>query len=289
VKTKILLDTDIGSDIDDAVCLAYLLANPDCELMGITTVTGEAVKRARIASAICRIAAKDTPIFPGVESPLLIDQKQPTAPQASALDKWEHDRNFPGGEAVRFLQETIHANPDEIILLTIGPLTNIGLLLSVDPEIPVLLKGIVSMAGVYTDRVKDRTEWNISCDPHAAAIVYNTPLRLHRSVGLDVTRRVTMQANEVRRRFQAPLLRPVLDFAEVWFQQTEDICFHDPLAAATIFDDSICSFEKGHVEVDIRTPDLLGKTSWTPGGDGHHEVALEVAPEKFIEHYFSFF
>ncbi|UCE08759.1 MAG: nucleoside hydrolase, partial [bacterium] len=46
MRTKILLDTDIGTDIDDAVCLAYLLANPECELMGITTVTGEAEKRA---------------------------------------------------------------------------------------------------------------------------------------------------------------------------------------------------------------------------------------------------
>jgi len=56
MPVKILLDTDIGTDIDDAVCLAYLLANPDCELLGITTVTGEPVKRAMLASALCRIA-----------------------------------------------------------------------------------------------------------------------------------------------------------------------------------------------------------------------------------------
>ena len=53
---KILLDTDIGSDIDDAVCLAYLLANPACELLGITTVTGEADVRASMASAMCKVA-----------------------------------------------------------------------------------------------------------------------------------------------------------------------------------------------------------------------------------------
>ncbi len=65
--TKVLLDTDIGSDIDDAVCLAYLLANPECELMGITTVSGESVKRAQVASAICKVAGQVIPIFPGVE------------------------------------------------------------------------------------------------------------------------------------------------------------------------------------------------------------------------------
>lgn len=55
---KILLDTDIGSDIDDAVCLAYLLQQPACELVGITTVTGEPVTRAMLASCLCRAAGK---------------------------------------------------------------------------------------------------------------------------------------------------------------------------------------------------------------------------------------
>ena len=72
---KILLDTDIGSDIDDAVCLAYLLANPKCELLGITTVTGEAIKRAQMASALCTVAGKEVPIYPGAENPLLVAQK----------------------------------------------------------------------------------------------------------------------------------------------------------------------------------------------------------------------
>jgi inosine-uridine nucleoside N-ribohydrolase len=55
-RQKILLDTDIGSDIDDAVCLAYLLANPMCDLLGISIVTGEAELRARLASALCKPA-----------------------------------------------------------------------------------------------------------------------------------------------------------------------------------------------------------------------------------------
>lgn len=55
---KVLLDTDIGSDIDDAICLAYLLAHPDCDLVGIPTVSGEPVKRAMLASAVCKAAGK---------------------------------------------------------------------------------------------------------------------------------------------------------------------------------------------------------------------------------------
>ena len=87
MPTKVLFDTDIGTDIDDAVCLAYLLAQPACELLGITTVSGEPTKRAMLASALCRAAGKDIPIFPGTEEPLLIEQRQPRAQQADALGR----------------------------------------------------------------------------------------------------------------------------------------------------------------------------------------------------------
>jgi inosine-uridine nucleoside N-ribohydrolase len=241
MSLKVVLDTDIGSDIDDAVCLAYLLAQPECELLGITTVTGEADKRAMLASALCKVAGKNVPIFPGAEEPLLVPQKQTQAQQAVALKKWDHDRNFLRGQAVEFLRQTIHEHPGEIILLAIGPLTNIGLLFKVDPDIPHLLKGLTLMCGVFTESLPGvgPLEWNAMLDPHATAIVYKSAVSVHRSVGLDVTCQVTMTAKQVREKFQADLLCPVLDFAEVWFRETEIITFHDPLAAVTIFDDHI--------------------------------------------------
>ena len=65
-KKKILFDTDIGSDIDDAVCLSYLLANPQAEIVGITTVSGQPTERAELASCLCIAAGKpDIPIYPG--------------------------------------------------------------------------------------------------------------------------------------------------------------------------------------------------------------------------------
>src|SRR5271169_3398115 len=91
----ILLDTDIGSDIDDAVCLAYLLRQPRCELLGITTVTGEAQKRAMLADAICRAAGRtDIPIHCGAEQPFLIPQQQPQAPQSVILADFPHRSEF---------------------------------------------------------------------------------------------------------------------------------------------------------------------------------------------------
>ena len=285
---SVLFDTDIGSDIDDAVCLAYLLANPSCHLLGITTVTGDTVKRASLASVLCRIAGKSVPIHPGRQQPLLIEQQQPHVHQATALSKWDHDTKFTQGEAVEFLRTTIRANPGEVVLLGTGPMTNIAALFAADEEIPLLLKELVLMCGVFLDPT--RPEWNAKLDPAATAIVYRAKPPVHRSIGLDVTTQVTMPAEEVRQKFQAPLLRPVLDFAEVWFQHTPVITFHDPLAATTIFDDAICGFAKGRVEIELKSDHLSGATLWYPAdAAGHHEVATTVNPARFFEHYFSFF
>ncbi len=290
MPTKILLDTDIGTDIDDAVCLAYLLTQPSCDLLGITTVTGEAHKRAMLASAICKVAGRQIPIYPGVEQPLLIPQYQPVARQAVALDRWEHDTEFPRGQAIEFLRETIRNHPGEIILLAVGPMTNIGLLFAIDPEIPGLLKGLVLMCGLFSNRVAGvgPREWNAYGDPHATAIVYRAAVALHRSIGIDVSAQVYMEAAEVRRRFRSPILQPVLDFAAVWFEEYPGISFHDPLAAATIFDDQLCSFERGVVDVELGGEKVAGMTHWTKGAaEPRHEIAVEVDRERFFDLHFA--
>lgn len=285
---KILLDTDIGSDIDDAICLAYLLAQPACDLLGITTVTGEPHTRARLASAICQVAGRDIPIYPGAGDPLLIKQQQPQAPQAAALNAWPHQQNFPTGQAIDFMRQTIRANPHEVTLLAIGPLTNVALLFATDPEIPSLLKELIMMCGVFTPHLptgKETLEWNAKLDAHASAIVYNADVPIHCSVGLDVTTHVTMDANTVREQFKTPLLRPVLDFAEVWFQHSKRIVFHDPLAAVAIFEPEVCQWSHGQVTVELDDKTRLGQTIWQPG-DGPHQVALGVDADSFFENYF---
>ena len=284
---KLLLDTDIGSDIDDAICLAYLLAHPDCELLGITTVSGEPDKRAMLASAICQAAGKDVPILPGTPLPLLIAPHQPLAQQATALDRWPHRHDFPSGHAIGLLRETIYRYPGEVTLLAIGPLTNVALLFALDPEIPALLKGLYMMVGAFgRENEVWRQEWNALNDPHAAAMVYRGWPPVHRSVGLDVTLQVRMDAAEVRRRFQTPLLRPVLDMAEVWFQSRPEVTFHDPLAAVSIFAPDVCTYTRGEVTVELQSPPLAGMTHFRPDPAGPHEVALEVNADRFFEEYF---
>src|SRR5689334_6817049 len=194
--TKILLDTDIGTDVDDAVALAYLLSHPDCELLGITTVTGEADKRASLASVVCKAAGREIPIYPGAERPMHGEQRQPKAQQAGVLPRWPHEVDFPINQAVGFLANTIRSHPNEVTLLTIGPLTNIGMLFTAHPHVASLLAGLVMMGGNFDEAGPEagRIEWNVAGDLRASEIVYKAPVQLHRSLGLNVTQRVMMSA-----------------------------------------------------------------------------------------------
>ena len=289
MKKKILLDTDIGSDIDDSFCLGYLLKQEKCDLLGITTVSGEAEKRAKMASIMCKAAGRnDIPIYVGAEKPLLTAQHQPEAKQAKVLDKWAHDTVFPKGEAIAFMRKTIRENPGEVTLLAIGPMTNVALLFASDPEIPLLLKQLVLMCGVFTYRYnKDAClcEWNALCDPHATAMVYNAPVKRVRSIGLDVTGQVTMKKKDFSATFKADVMKPLLDFSDVWDDKDGSIIFHDPLAAATIFADGICAFSRGDVAVELQSERAKGLTYFDLNKNGNDEVALKVNSEQFFKHY----
>lgn len=289
MKEKILLDTDIGSDIDDAIALSYLLSNPYCEIVGITTVSGESVKRAMIADVICKKAGRHIPIYPGVEEPLLFDQHQRECQQSKALSKFkDYRKNFPSGEAIEFMRKTIRENPNQINLLTIGPLTNVALLFKTDPEIPFLLKGLYCMAGWFFDE-KRSAEWNIKCDAEAFYIVNKAEIFAHYS-GLDVTLKAKLHRDKVREEFKKyPLLSTVLEFAEIWFEKHEYVTFHDIVGACTIFTRDIVSFKKGFVNVEIENKEKKGFTYFFEDNNGTKFVAFDINVDKFFQHFFSFF
>ena len=81
------------------------------------------------------------------------------------------------------------------------------------------------MCGVFLNR-NSALEWNALCDPAATAMVYRAVPPFHRSIGLDVTEQVTMEPAEVKRKFEAPLLCPVVDFAnDTWFEERKVMTF----------------------------------------------------------------
>ncbi|MCC7230593.1 MAG: nucleoside hydrolase [Fimbriimonadaceae bacterium] len=285
---KVLLDTDIGNDIDDAVALAYLLRRPGCDLIGITTVTGQAQKRAALCEVVCRAAGReDIPIHCGRETPLAHGPGQPNPVQYEAIHDLPHRLDRPLNAAVDFQRRIIRDNPGEITLLSIGPFSNLAILFALDPEIPSLLGGLVSMAGSFFPGAPER-EWNCMVDPTACAMVYAADRTDHRSIGLDVTMQCQLSPIEVRDRFIGEPLATVARLAEVWFKNGGDkLTFHDPLAAALLFEPNLCTFESGKVKVDHS-----GRTQFIPPEDlasSSDQVAKTVDRDRFFREFFAVF
>ncbi len=294
-KIPVLLDTDIGSDIDDAVCLAYLLRQPRCELLGITTVTGQPQERAALADAVCQAAGRrDVPIHSGLDLGLGGEHFQPHCPQAAVLKDFAHrspDR-FKPYTAIPFLIDQINARPGEITLLAIGPMTNVAVLFAADPTIPAKLKSLVLMCGVFAGDVRPAScarEWNALGDPLATEIVYRTPVAEHLSVGLDVTMKCQLPADQAIARFKQAggPLAVVAAATEVWKQHAPLVTFHDPLAATLIFKPEICKYAQGKVYVETKSEKLGGATLLEKADSAApHSIASGVDPDAFFAEYF---
>ena len=282
---KVLFDTDIGSDIDDALALAYLLREKECELVGITTVSGEPIKRAMLASASCRAAGRDDiPIYPGMEGPYVGKQIQSQAPQAEKLPNWEHKTDFPECEAISFMRRVIRENPGEITLLAVGPMTNVATLFATDPELPSMLESLVLMCGDFEEGT-ERNEWNSKADYASTVKVYSTPVKLHRSFGLNVTLKLTLPREEVDQSLYGDIMAPVKDFSHKWFEMGPDkMIFHDPLAAVAVFHPEVCTYAKGKASISIDAP-KRGYSTFCENPDGFHEIAVEVDRDRFFEIY----
>jgi purine nucleosidase len=255
---KVVLDTDIGNDIDDAVCLDYLLRNRACRLLGVMTVTAGAADRGRLASALClRHGRPDVPVVVGAERPLT---RQPLQePPFSGVGAWPHAEPRIEPE---FLSRVIRQHPGEVTLLAIGALTNVAELIQADPEAARMVRSLVLMGGRY---FTPGAEWNIRNDPEAAEIVFGFGFRHLRAIGLDVTRQVSMSAEA----FRGTVSGPLLDFAAPWLERRDTVHFHDPLAAVTLFK-PVCGYAQGWVEMSNED------TLFTPDAAGLHEVAHTV-------------
>ena len=298
--TKLLFDTDIGSDIDDAVALAYLLMQPSINLLGITTVTGEARKRAALASRLLELAGQTVPIFPGFEAPREIATRQPIAQQAVKLSLAQllgTDQPHNPEAAIDFMADTIQAHPFEITLLAVGPFTNVARLFEKYPDVSRLLKSLVIMGGKYSDYLTPwgPSEWNGIIDPAATALMFTKAQCPIRAFGLDITWQVSMDAQQVSRAFAThPLLREVRRWSEIWFAERDALHFHDPLAAVSLVDPTVCTYKYGQVAVNLST----GRAGFTefvaanPEGATASdrplvEVATSVSADQFFDQYFA--
>ena len=168
IKQLVILDTDIGDDIDDAFALAFLLRSPEVHLLGITTAFGDTELRARLVDRyLAAVGRKDLPVEAGVATPATNHFTQ------AAYARQQPDRRH--GDGVGFLLREVRAHPGQITLIAIGPLFNVQAAIARDPATFRKLKRVVLMGGSINRGYDDaRTgnkqeppsaEWNIHCDP----------------------------------------------------------------------------------------------------------------------------
>ncbi|MGI6706155.1 MAG: nucleoside hydrolase [Clostridia bacterium] len=292
-KKKVLLDTDIGGDIDDAACLAYLLMQPDCELLGITTVSGNLDVRAMVADAICRVASKKVPIYPGLDN-RTPNGWHPIPEGAVNLKNWEHSKTFERNKAIDFLYETICRFPNEVYLLGIGSFSNIAALFQTYPDAAEKVEELIVMAGVFDDEMNNSDDmpycnWNVWSDPISAEIMFRKAKRI-RVYGLEVTSKLTMTQEQVRSLFTSDILNAVADFGEPWLSN-HIMTYHDPLVATALFTPELCTYEQGYIKIDLEAEDerSYAKTTFVPDENGNCELAVSVDGDGFFESYFKVF
>ena len=182
-KIKIILDTDIGDDADDALALCLALKSPELEVLGITTVFRNTTARAKIAVALLNMMGKNhIPVYAGIGKPL-VAQVNTKEPPIQLLENMKGLSYSDDMGAVEYLYHTLKYAEESVTLVAIGPLTNIAVLLLMYPEIISRVHEIVLMGGAF---YMHYTEWNIFCDPEAAEIVFSSGIPI-RAIGLDVT------------------------------------------------------------------------------------------------------
>jgi inosine-uridine nucleoside N-ribohydrolase len=297
---KVLFDTDPG--VDDAMALLFLHRHPAVQLLGITTVFGNAEIEVTTRNALY-LAGRfgiETPVARGAAAPLL------RPPRGAAAEVHGDDGlgNLEGPitpkrrpdprPAHRLLIDTLRAHPGEVTLIAVGPLTNLALALAEEPAVTTLAREVVVMGGAFGTNghggnVSPVAEANVMCDPHAADAVFTArwPVTI---VGLDVTHEVLMDAAAFERlrsgggdagRFLFEASRHYVEF----YRRAAGVagCFvHDASAVAQVLAPELFTTRAGPVRVVCegialgQTIQSAGSRRWSDGPAWQDQPAQQV-------------
>lgn len=292
---RIIFDTDIGTDVDDALALALVLSSPELSLEGITCVYGDVDLRARMALKLLHLYGEtQVPVTAGVRKPLL-DLRPVFWPghEGHGLLEKNDDMLAPNGEhAVDFIVRSVMDNPGEIHIAAIGPLTNIAMAFLKEPSLPEQLANLTIMGGAIRGPSNFHlpyAEHNFKSDPEAAHVVMSSGAAIT-LIPLDVTTKVQITSDGVER-----IRRGGTDFHEAVarqvelyprFAETGHTFLHDPLAVAAMIQPDLVRTESLHVDVDLNGQHSVGATLARTLVDpvtSNTQVALEVQGETFEE------
>jgi inosine-uridine nucleoside N-ribohydrolase len=298
MATPIILDTDPGHD--DAIALLLALASPEVELLGVTTVAGNQTLEKTTANALKvleYVERTDVPVYAGAPRPMVREQWAAEFVHGETgldgPDLPDPRTEVAPGHAVDFLAEQLQQH-DGIVLIPVGPLTNIGLLLAKHTGIEKRIGRIVLMGGSIAEgNVTPAAEFNIWADPEAAYRVFTSGVDVT-MIGLDVTHKALLYPDVVEKlRASGPvgtLVGELYDFYHghhVRMYGWEGSPVHDAVAVAHVIRDDLVRTEHLHVRVDIGPEPSRGRTYvdvWKrTGNEPNARVAIDIDGPAFIE------
>ena len=278
----ILIDTDIGDDIDDALAIGFALNCPEVNVRAITTVYGDTDTRAKLViKLLTTFGREDIPVGVGIKKPLFGREVIKPINQAVILDKKEVLPAPSKENAVDLIisQAIKCKNP---IIVSIGPLTNVAIALTKEPDLVKKAK-LVMMGGVVNAQW---AEYNISRDPEAARIVFESGIKIV-MVGLDVTMKCQLGQEELDNLSDRglPSTKLLMEMIKAWQESTGVIypILHDPLAIAVSFDQALVKMEPRQVNVETRGEFTRGFTIALKSKTPNAQVCLDVNVNKFID------
>jgi purine nucleosidase len=274
---RVIFDTDIGTDVDDIVALAFLLGSPEISVEGVTTVYADVDLRARMVQKFLQLrGVSDVPVHAGISKPI-IDDKPVFWLGHEGVGLLSEDDDLPtiaDAHAVDFLIRHVLGNAGEITLLAVGPLTNVATAIISEPKFATSIKRLVIMGGCVATHESEWgvSEHNIRCDPEAAQVVFasGAPIEL---VPLDVTLRATIDqagVDGVRAR-DTPYHDALADQIErypAFSSRGKRTYLHDPLAAMAVVRPDLLTWKPYHLEVELTGRLTRAMTVATKPGEG---------------------
>jgi purine nucleosidase len=296
-KRKIIIDQDAaGPAGTDQQSMLLLIQSPQTEVLGITVVTGDQWLRAEVAHTLRMlelIGRTDIPVVPGAEYPLVRRQKETEfweqqfgsipwlgawtprfyhpADQLGPMPEGVPTSKPAGEDAAHFLLRMVHKYPGEITIYEGGPMTNLAIAISMDPEFALLAKELVFMGASFNPRTDDPEfantpthEFNLWFDPEAAHIALTAPWKkiVCTPVDISVKTRVTQDMIDRIKTSDSPAAQYIGKYARIRGNYNY---LWDELAAAAWLDPSlITKKEILFLDVDLdRGAGYGGTLSWT--------------------------
>jgi purine nucleosidase len=278
---KIIIDTDIGDDVDDAFAVALALRSPELQILGFSTVFGDTEVRVKLLDRLLGEGGRqDIPVLKGSPTDAKTSLNQRRYAEGGHFARATHP------DAVPFILDQIRRYPGQITLVCIGPLVNVGALIDKDSATFRKLKRVVLMGGSidrgygdlgYSKPHGPDAEWNIKNDPRSAQKLLASGVPVF-FMPLDSTQ---LKLDEYKRAvlFQAgnPLTDALTLLYHEWGQETPTL--YDPMTIAFIVNPRLCPVKAMRVRVDAE-----GFTRREPGAP-NSQVCLDSDSEAFFRFY----